>query len=217
MKKTVLIILLLILISCSITAQQTEIDIIPKDEIFNVDENVTIEIFIEPGQAIKGIEMMLRFNPNVLQAVNVSMGNIFEGYGEVDWFNEGTIDNTNGTIINMHSLIVGQANTTENGTLAKITFMAVNEGIIFIDLYREGICNETQYLNSTTTETKVIVRGEYLPWDINEDGVCDGIDISALLSQYLETGTPGWTREDLNDDGVVNHIDISLFVNYYGI
>lgn len=54
------------------------------------------------------------------------------------------------------------------------------------------------------------------PWDINQDGVVNYLDVSNLVSHYGETGTPDWIPEDINDDGTVNYLDVSSLVSHYG-
>ena len=56
----------------------------------------------------------------------------------------------------------------------------------------------------------------YPPWDINQDGVVNYLDVSLLVNHYGDTGTPGWIPEDINQDGIVNYLDVSLLVNHYG-
>jgi hypothetical protein len=60
------------------------------------------------------------------------------------------------------------------------------------------------------------INGTYPPWDINQDGKVDYLDMSMLVCHYGESGTPGWIPEDVNDDGKVNYLDISLVVVHYG-
>ena len=56
----------------------------------------------------------------------------------------------------------------------------------------------------------------YPSWDINQDGVVNYLDISALVSHYGQSGAPGWIPEDINDDGNVNYLDVSALVSHYG-
>lgn len=56
----------------------------------------------------------------------------------------------------------------------------------------------------------------YPPWDINQDGKVDDIDINLLKNNYRLEGEPGWIPEDINDDGIVNYLDVSALVSHYG-
>ena len=53
-------------------------------------------------------------------------------------------------------------------------------------------------------------------WDINQDGICDGFDVSMLVAHYKETGSPGWLSADINLDGIIDTYDVSAIVNHFG-
>ena len=57
---------------------------------------------------------------------------------------------------------------------------------------------------------------EAFDWDINRDGRCDDIDTELLISQYCESGEPGWIREDIIRDGIIDIKDVSTFFKHYG-
>ena len=185
------------------------------NEIVAPDENFTVSIYVFPTEPIKGVEMKLSFNPSVLQVDAVTEGDLFDGVQS--WFNEGIIDNINGTVINMYSFIMIQKNSSNSGIFANISFTAKNDSLTYFHLYDVGICNETQYLDiDVTSNSVIIIQGEYAPWDITEDGICNYLDVSSILAHYGETGQPGWLRDDINDDGIVNYIDISAVISHYG-
>ncbi|HVQ00730.1 MAG TPA: hypothetical protein VMT57_04375, partial [Candidatus Thermoplasmatota archaeon] len=71
-----------------------------------------------PARPVKGFELKVAFNPTYLKVDNVTEGDFFQGYST--FFNNGTIDNQAGTIINVYDLIVGQGNVTTNGSLVMI-------------------------------------------------------------------------------------------------
>jgi len=72
---------------------------------------------------------------------------------------------------------------------------------------------DTNFLSSSGT----VMQANNIPnWDINEDGICNYLDLSLLGLHWGETGTPGWIREDVNDDGVVNYLDLTILGLYYG-
>ena len=53
-------------------------------------------------------------------------------------------------------------------------------------------------------------------WDINDDGICNYLDLTLLGIYYDQTGTPGWIPEDINQDGVINYLDLTELGIYYG-
>jgi hypothetical protein len=46
----------------------------------------------------------------------------------------------------------------------------------------------------------------YSPWDVNQDGTVNVLDLTLITKDFGETGTPGWVREDVHADGIVNKI-----------
>jgi hypothetical protein len=53
--------------------------------------------------------------------------------------------------------------------------------------------------------------------DINHDGDINYLDASLLVSNYGNSGPPGWVRSDINKDGIINYLDASAFVSNYGL
>jgi len=53
-------------------------------------------------------------------------------------------------------------------------------------------------------------------WDINNDGICNVLDLILVSNQYDEIGSHGWIREDVDNNGIVNVLDMSLVSDHYG-
>lgn len=51
------------------------------------------------------------------------------------------------------------------------------------------------------------------PWDMNEDGLIDGSDLSSLLADW---GACVGCRSDINEDGIVNGLDLAILVSHWG-
>jgi hypothetical protein len=51
------------------------------------------------------------------------------------------------------------------------------------------------------------------PWDISQDGIVDGIDLSILLGAW---GNCEGCRPDINEDGVVNGLDLAVLIGHWG-
>jgi len=88
----------------------------------------------------------------------------------------------------------------ENNTYYIVTVWAQDE---------ENNTEEQWFTFRTRPET-------YPVYDINEDGYTNYLDISLLVSNYGESGAPGWIPEDINDDGTINYLDISSLISHYG-
>ena len=121
-----------------------------------VGTTFTLTVSCVPYQPIKGFEFNVLFNPLLLHANKVTEGNIFLGYTTL--FNPGSIDNENGTIVNVYDLIVEPGNVSANGTLASISFTALsNTGTYGIHLFGVGITNEDRYIPISITNGTITV------------------------------------------------------------
>ena len=52
-------------------------------------------------------------------------------------------------------------------------------------------------------------------WDVSADGVCDLEDMDLISTQYGETGSSGWVREDVDNNGIIQVLDLVLISNHY--
>lgn len=68
---------------------------------------------------------------------------------------------------------------------------------------------------NTGSSTAVSVTIKNFPEDINQDGIVNLLDFSALVSKFGQSGT-GIGRSDINGDGIVNLQDFSLLVSKFG-
>lgn len=172
---------------------------------------IDVSVVCIPTQYVKAWECKLNFNNTVLNAIQVEEGDFFSGYQT--FFNEGIIDNDDGTIINMYNLIIGQGNVTDEGTIVDITFQAVGYGLSNISLYDVGITNETMYIPSEFIGSSVFI---YSPYDMNCDMVVNLQDVMLVALHYGETGDPGWIPEDINKNGRVGVLDMVLVACHWG-
>jgi len=127
------------------TFGETTVSINPVSQTVSPNENFIISVYCDPGQPIKAFEFKLSFNASLVQAIEVSEGDIFDGY--TTFFNAGIINNSAGTIVEVYGLIVGTGNVSDSGTLVNISFTGgLLTGISGLDLYDVGITNETAYI-----------------------------------------------------------------------
>ncbi|MBS3778412.1 MAG: hypothetical protein KGY50_03865, partial [Candidatus Thermoplasmatota archaeon] len=52
-------------------------------------------------------------------------------------------------------------------------------------------------------------------WDINNDGVCDLLDLNAVSLAYGSEGSNGWIREDVDNNGKISVLDLAIVSNHY--
>ena len=54
------------------------------------------------------------------------------------------------------------------------------------------------------------------PWDLNEDGLVNGPDLTMLLGSWGECPAPEECPADINRDGVIDGADLSLLLGGWG-
>ena len=140
----------------------TVVTVTPARQTVPAGSGFNVSVVCVPARPVKAFDLKITFNPTYLQADNVSEGDFFQGYQT--FFNNGTIDNQAGTIINIYDLIVGPGNVTSNGTLVNISFTAKSySGTSAVTLTTVHVTNETEYLLVTMSSASVTVTGGSAP------------------------------------------------------
>ena len=105
-----------------VISASTSVSIIPQETFISPGDTFTLDIYVNPLEAISGVETDITFNPDLLTAIAVHEGDIFTDFNT--YFNNGTIDNVNGAIEGIWGVIanVGGGSTALPGTFAQITF-----------------------------------------------------------------------------------------------
>jgi len=101
------------------------------DPVFSegkVDTTFTLNIKVENVLNLKGYQFDLNFDPGILEAVSVAEGSFLKTAGDT-LFDEGTMDNTSGSIENVFDVLYGiPGGVSGSGTLASVTFKVIGTG-----------------------------------------------------------------------------------------
>jgi hypothetical protein len=140
----------------------TLLSISPSSQSVDTDESFTVDVYCVPGQPIKAFELRLSFDESLLRADSVVEGDIFNNYST--FFNSGTINNNDGSIVDIYSLILGPGNVTDPGTFVSINFTAKAKAgtsvLGFLDVGTwTGVTNETSYVPISVSSGSVVVNG----------------------------------------------------------
>lgn len=100
---------------------ETVVSISPSEQSITAGSYVTVVVYIEPDIPISGAQFDLFFNSDALSVVSISEGDVFTNNAST-LFNKGTIDNSEGTIVNVYNVLFGKNEVSESGTLATIVF-----------------------------------------------------------------------------------------------
>ena len=172
---------------------ETSISINPVSQTVGPNKNFNISVYCSPGQPIKAFEFKLSFNASLIQAIEVTEGNIFDGY--TTFFNAGTINNSDGTIVEVYGLILGTGNVSNPGTLVNINFIGgAITGTSLVALYDVGITNETAYIAINLINGSVqIDANPPVISDVNASPsiqeISGFVNISALILDNIKTDT----------------------------
>jgi len=152
-------IILILLFKTTLLASEdlsTEIQLLPSTQNVSPGENFTVNITVTQSQPIRGIELKISFNPLLIYAEKVEEGALFKDYTTI--FNNGTIDNKNGTITKIYSVIIGSGNTTKNGIFATLSFTAKQKtGTSTIHIFDVRVTNETDLVPIVVYDSSVDV------------------------------------------------------------
>jgi hypothetical protein len=191
--------------------EDTAARIDPLNQTVSPGQNFIVNVSCIPGQPIKSFEFRLSFNSSLLIANSVTEGNIFNGYDT--FFNDGTINNSAGTIVDIYGLIIGAGNVTNSGTFVTINFTAKEvslSGTSPLDLYDVGVTDETGYVSTILHDGNVTVASLSIS---NPNPVNSSTDISIGISSVSISinaiGTFNYTVQTDPDIGNVSENNAS--------
>lgn len=141
----------------------TIVNITPPTQVVSSGQSFSVHVFVTPSQPIRGVDFNLSFNASLLEAVNVTEGDLFNGF--YSYFNFSSINNTVGEIVYIHGVIVTLGNVSTPGIFANISFNAKQElGVSFLNLTDVHVVNETDLVDVEIYNGSVtVVAG--IAWD----------------------------------------------------
>ena len=157
----------------------------------------------------------ITFDPDVLEAIEVTEGDFLKSEGGNTFFQGGTIDNTVGRITGLNAARIADSGVSGSGTLFSVKYMAKASGETHISLenYEFGDING-DVIYAVPPSITITVEG-YPAWDVNRDGRVSILDL-ILVSRDLGSDAPANLRTDVNRDGVINIQDLILVANHIG-
>ncbi len=194
----------------------TQIYVNPSGRTVSAGQTFIMTISCTPGQPIKSYEFKVLFNPLFLSANSVNEGNIFNGY--TTFFNDGTIDNTAGSINDIYGLIIGPGLVSTPGSLVTISFTAkLASGTSIIALSQVGVTNATEYVPIAVTNGTVVLREFTLSITIDGSGSVSKNPNQATypygtVVQLTAVASTGWTFSSWtgNISGSTNPASITM-------
>jgi len=115
-----------------------DVDVVvtPQSKTVTQGQTFDLSVYVDPkGMAIAGVQMDIAFNKSILKVNSITEGDLFKQNGASTFFNNGTIDNSLGTVTDIYSAILGNTNVSTPGTLIIINVTAIgSSGTSSMDL-----------------------------------------------------------------------------------
>ena len=178
-------------------------------------DTFTLNLNAENINNLAGWQADITFDPNALEAVEVSEGDFLKSDENNTFFNAGTIDNVIGKITNLYSARIAETGVSGTGTLLSVTFKAKAGGETQVTLENFEFTSIAGDIIPAVPPNITITVGEYPAWDVNQDGRVSIQDL-VLVARDFGSGTPANLRTDVNRDGVINIQDLIIVAQHIG-
>jgi len=201
------------------TMSETVMTVTPSAPVVTAGQQFTVTVAITPGTgvSIAGAQFNLGWNPAAVQVNSVAEGTIFKATDPNTYFMPGTINNTNGTLVNVADAMEGAGESvTAPGSLAVITCTALTAGTTSAFTISNAIVGRPAGV-AVPLSSPTINQAEIASvWDLNLDGTVNAADMVICAGFFGQTGTPGWIPEDFLKAGVITVLDLILIGQNFG-
>jgi hypothetical protein len=119
------------------------VTVLPSNQKVVPGETFEFNIFIDPlGMNIAGLQLDFAFNKSLLKVNNITEGSLFKQNGANTFFNNGVVNDSLGTVINIFDVILGKTNVSIPGIFIVINMTALDySGSSGIDISNVKICD----------------------------------------------------------------------------
>ena len=170
----------------------------------------------EDVTGLAGWQTGIAFDSDVLEAVEVSEGDLLKAENVSTFFLQGTIDNTVGEITKLSSARFGSS-VSGTGTLLLVTFRAKTTGetrVTFSNFFA-GSSSGEEILSDVPEIVITVEESAFLASDVNQDGQVNVLDL-ILVSQYFGEDVSANAQFDVNGDGTINVLDLIVVAQDLG-
>ncbi len=173
---------------------------------------------------LTGWQCGISFDPNLLEAIEVTEGDFLSSDATQTFFTEGSIDNENGLITGFNVLRLDGTGLNGSGPLLSIKFKAKKVGKV---TFTTGNCtlgdSEGIELPSVIPNLEIEIVEElptpeediFSKWDVNMDGKINILDLIVVTKHFGEPITENTQRADVNGDRVINILDLVAVANAF--
>ena len=187
-----------------ITGQASAIrmEIIPSSGTIYPGQTFDMNVFIDPqGSEIAGGQLNFAFDSSLIRVNDVTEGNLFSQKGAGTYFNEGTINNSLGSVLNVFGLILGRYNVSNPGVFITISATAVGPtGSTQITLSNVKFNGPED--NTIPVEVINRIMTIRLKGDLNNNGIPADAGDQVLMRRASIGEIEADSSYDLNDNGL---------------
>ena len=180
-----------------------------------VGDTFTVHISAEKVTDLAGWQFDLTFNPDMLEIVKVNEGDFLKTDGETTFFQQGTVDNTEGKIAGLSAALISKGGVTGTGSLLSVVFSAKAEGNSQMTLHNFQLGSSTGAVIPAGVRDIAITVESKPSWDVNADGQVNVLDLILVAQRLGETATAN-SKFDVNDDGIISILDLILVAQHLG-
>ncbi len=174
-----------------------------------VDDTFILHLNTEEVTKLAGWICDIEFDPEILEVREVREGNFLHEGGISTFFLENTVDNTNGKITGLGAVRFSKEGISGAGTLLSLTCRAKGEGeteITISNLFAGS--SDLVPITLSIPEFSINVEKRlFPPWDVNQDGQVDILDI-LHVAQYLREEASVNPQSDVDGDGMIGILDL---------
>ena len=192
--------------------------------LVELDSTFTFNIDALFVRNLTGWQCGISFDPNLLEAIEVTEGDFLSSDATQTFFTEGSIDNENGLITDFNVLRLDGTGLNGSGPLLSIKFRAKKIGKV---TFRPGDCtlgdSEGIELPSVVPYLEIEIVEElptpeediFAKWDVNMDGKINILDLITVTKHFGEAINENNQRADVTGDGVINILDLVAVANAF--
>ena len=179
------------------------------DSSINSGDTFTLGIGARNIIDLAGWQADIAFDPNVLEAVEVTEGDFLKSDDVDTFYQAGTIENSEGRISGISAARIADSGVNGTGVLLSVVFTAKagGETQLVLENFEFGTSDGT--IIPTVHPNITITVEDYPPWDVNRDGRVSVLDL-ILVAGDFGSDSPSNLRTDVNSDGAVNIQDLII-------
>ena len=173
-------------------------------------DTFTLDIRAENIIDLAGWQFDIAFDPNILEAIDVSEGEFLKTNSGTTFFQGGRIDNAAGKITGLSAARLSAQGVSGTGSLLQVRFKAKSGGetdLVLQNFEFGAITGES--FPAGPHQIRIVVEGQLATGDVNRDGRVSILDL-ILVARQLGKRVPANSPVDVNGDGVVSILDLIL-------